>query len=103
MAIQNTLLGNITAAISPALISDAAITAMLFCNLNTVVEYIDVHVVVEGSTPSDTNKIVNQAPIDPNDTFIFSTERLVLGSNDQIYASTTTANGCSVTVSYVTI
>lgn len=103
MAIQSTLLGNTTIAISPALNSDAAITAMLFCNLNTAIEYIDVHVVIEGATPSITNKIVNQAPIDPNDTFVFSTERLVLGSNDRIYASTTTSNGCSVTVSYVTI
>jgi hypothetical protein len=103
MAIQSTLLGNTTIAISPDLTQDAAITAMLFCNLNTVVEYIDVHVVVDGATPTDTNKIVNQAPIDPNDTFVFSTERLVLGVHDRIHAKTTTSNGCSVTVSYVTI
>ena len=103
MAIQSTLLGNTTIAISPDLTQDAAITAMLFCNLNTVVEYINVHVVIDGATPTDTNTIVNQAPIDPNDTFVFSTERLVLGIHDRIYASTTTSGGCSVTVSYVTI
>lgn len=103
MAIQSTLLGNTTIAISPDLTQDAAITAMLFCNLNVAIEYLNVHVVADGDLPTDTNKIVNQAPIDPNDTFVFSTERLVLGVHDRIYASTTTSNGCSVTVSYVTI
>lgn len=103
MAIQSSLINSAATPISPSLGSSYAITVMMFCNLNTSIEYIDVHVVASGDSPTDTNKVVYQAPIDPNDTFIFSTERLVLDAGDRIYASTTTASQVSVTVSYVTI
>lgn len=103
MAILSTLLGTSTVPITPNLSTDSAITVIMFCNLNTSVENIDVHVVASGGTPTNTNKIVNQAPVDPSDTFIFSTERLVLGAGDRIYAKTTTLNMVSVTASYVVI
>lgn len=103
MAIQSSLINSTAAPISPSLGSSYAITVMMFCNLNTVIEYLDVHVVASGDTPTDTNKVVYQVPIDPNDTFIFSSERLVLEAGDRIYAATTTPNMVSVTVSYVTI
>ena len=103
MAIQNTLLQTSTTAISPILSTDGAITVVLFCNLNTTSEYIDVHVVKQGSSPNDTNKIVYQGLIESQDTFVFSMERLVLGPGDQIYANTTTNNMVAVTLSYVVI
>lgn len=103
MAIQNTLLGTSPTAISPIQTSDSAITVVMFCNLNTTTENIDVHAVKQGDAPDDVNKIVNQAPIGPSDTFIFSSERLVLGAGDRLYALTTTADQVSVTLSYVVI
>jgi hypothetical protein len=103
MAIYSSLIDSTALPISPSLASSAAITVMMFCNLNTTTEYVDIHVVAAADSPSDTNKVVNQLPIDPNDTFTFSTERLVLDSGDRIYASTTTPTQVSVTVSYVTI
>lgn len=103
MAIQSSLIGSTAAAISPSLGSSYAITVMMFCNLNTTIEYIDVHVVASGDSPVDANKVVYQVPLDPNDTFTFSAERLVLDPGDRIYAATTTPNMVSVTVSYVTI
>jgi hypothetical protein len=103
MAILSTLLGTSAIAITPNLSTDSAITVIMFCNLNTSIENIDVHVVASGETPTNTNKIVSQAPIDPSDTFIFSTERLVLSPGDRIFALTTTVNMVSVTASYVVI
>jgi len=103
MAILSTLLGTSAIAITPNLGTDSAITVIMFCNLNTTIENIDVHVVASGGTPTNTNKIVYQAPIDPSDTFIFSTERLVLSAGDRIYANTTTSSMVSVTASYVVI
>jgi hypothetical protein len=76
---------------------------MMFCNLNTTIENIDIYVVAAGDTAIDTNKVAQQVPLDPSDTFTFSTERLVLSPGDRVYASTTTNNQVSVTVSYVTI
>ena len=103
MAILSTPLQSTTTAISPVLATDMAVTVMMFCNLNTTIEYIDIYVVAAGDTAIDANKVVQQVPLDPSDTFTFSTERLVLSPGDRIYASTTTNNQVSVTVSYVTI
>lgn len=111
MAILSTALSTTPVPISPNLSTDSAVTVMLFCNLNTPDlldpiagrQYIDIHVVAAGGTPNDQNKIANQVPIDAGDTFTFSTERLVLGPNDRIYASTTTLIQVSVTISYVVI
>jgi hypothetical protein len=103
MAILSTLLQSTARAISPVLGTDMAVTVMMFCNLNTTIEYINIYVVASGGTTTDVNKVVQQAPLDPNDTFTFSTERLVLSPGDRIYATTTTNDKVSVTLSYVTI
>jgi len=111
MAIQSSLLLNTTSAISPSVASDIAVTTLIFCNLNipdpldTSIgrQNIDVHVVASASIPTNTNKIINQLPIDAGDTFSFSTERIVLGQGDRIYSKTTDNNQVSVTISYVTL
>jgi hypothetical protein len=111
MAIQSSLLLNTTSAISPSLSSDIAVTTLIFCNLNIPDpldisigrQNIDVHVVSSGDLPTNTNKIINQLPIDAGDTFSFSTERIVLGQGDRIYSKTTDNNQVSVTISYVTL
>ncbi len=111
MAILSTSLTTTPTAISPNLSTDSAVTVMLFCNLNAPDplnpdagrEYVDIFAVASGSTPLDLNQIAKQVPIDAGDTFTFSTERLVLGPNDRIHASTTTLNAVSATISYVVI
>lgn len=111
MAILSTLLTSTAAAISPDLTGDTAITVMLFCNLNLPDpedsalgrQYLDIHVVADGATATNTNKIVNQVPVDAGDTFVLSTERIVLGPGDRVYAKTTDTNEVSVTITYVVI
>lgn len=111
MAILSTLLTSTAAPISPNLTGDTAITVMLFCNLNLPdqedsalgKQYLDIHVVADGASASNINKIVNQVPIDAGDTFVLSTERIVLGSGDRVYAKTTDTNEVSVTITYVVI
>jgi hypothetical protein len=111
MAILSTLLTNTPTAISPSLSSDVAITVMMFCNLNAADplddtvgrQFIDVHVVASGGSPTTTNLISNQIPLDASDTFVYSTERLVLSPGDRIYASTTDLSEVTVTISYVII
>jgi hypothetical protein len=111
MAILSTSLATTLTPISPNLSTDSAITVMFFCNLNIPDpldpvagrQFIDIHVVPSGGTPSNLNKIANQVPLDAGDTFTFSAERLVLGPNDRIYANTTALSEVSVTISYVVI
>lgn len=111
MAILSTLLTNTPAAISPNLAGDTAVTVMLFCNLNLPNpsdssmgrQYVDIHVVASGGSITDTNKIVNQVPLDAGDTFVLSTERIVLGPGDRVYARTTDTGEVSVTITYVVI
>jgi hypothetical protein len=111
MAILSTLLTSTAAPISPNLAINAAVTVMLFCNLNLPNpadsalgrQYIDIHIVANGAAVSNTNKIINQVPIDAGDTFVFSAERIVLGPNDRVYAKTTDINNVSVTITYVVI
>jgi hypothetical protein len=111
MAILSTALTTTPVAISPVLTTDSAVTVMFFCNLNAPdpldsnvgKEYIDIFAVASGSNPTPLNQIANQIPVDAGDTFTFSSERLVLGPNDRIHASTSTLNSVSVTISYVVI
>jgi hypothetical protein len=111
MAILSTTLSNTATAISPALTTDSAVTVMLFCNLNTPdpsnpesgKEFLDVYAVASGDTPSSSNKICSQIPIDAGDTFTFSTERIVLSPGDRIYASAANIGQLAVTISYVII
>lgn len=111
MAIQSTSLLTSLQPISPVLTKDAAITVMFFCNLNTPDplddtigrQFIDIHLVKNGSTPTISNKIANAIPVDAGDTFTFSAERLVLEPGDRIHALTTDNNQVSVTISYVVI
>jgi len=111
MAILNTSLTTTPTAISPVLTTDSAVTVIFFCNLNVPdpldpnvgKEYIDIFAVPSGGTPLPINQIAKQIPVDAGDTFTFSAERLVLGPNDRIHASTSTLNAVSVTISYVVI
>ena len=111
MAILSTSLTNTATPISPPETSDVALTVMLFCNLNprdpanpsAGTQNLDIFVVPNGGNPTPTNKIGNQIPVEAADTFVFSTERIVLSQGDRIYASTTNSGQVSATVSYVKI
>ena len=111
MAILSTLLTNTAAPISPDLPGDTAVTVMLFCNLNLPnpndsslgKQFIDIYIVADGGSATNTNKIVNQVPIDAGDTIVLSNERIVLGPGDRVYARTTDSGEVSVTITYVVI
>jgi hypothetical protein len=115
MAITNSLLTTTSVAITPSASEvdnkEIAVTSLFFCNLNNRNllddtagrEFINVHIVKSGATTTDTNKIIHELPIDASDTFTFNTERLILSSGDRIFASSTTNNIVSVTISYIKI
>jgi hypothetical protein len=101
MAIKSALLTSTLTAITDSLGTDSAIVNMLFCNLSSSIERIDVHIVKSGDSPGNINKILNQVPIDPQNTFSFGSDKLVISAGDIVYAATTTNNQVSTTISYV--
>ena len=103
MAIKSTQLGSVAGAISDLLATESAIINMIFCNLNSVPEYITVHAVGSGGSVSSANTILSQVRIDANNTFSLSTDKIVLAPGDRIYAYSTNAAMVSATICVVVI
>ena len=95
---------------------DTAITSMIFCNyadtdniagagnvLTDADTFLDLHVVPNGDSASDENKILHQLKIPGGETFIMDTERLVLENGDTIVAQTTSPATISATISSVAV
>ena len=95
---------------------DTAITSMIFCNyadtdnivgagnvLTDADTFLDLHVVPNGGSASDENKILHQLKIPGGETFIMDTERLVLENGDTIVAQTTSPATISATISSVAV
>jgi hypothetical protein len=88
--------------------TEYAITTMIFCNTNVATDaYLDVWVVPFGGVPNDTvNQILKSVFIPASETFVMENEKLILGSQDSIWAQTQpvgTNNIVSALVSSVVI
>jgi|TARA_A200000159_G_scaffold120331_1_gene114428 hypothetical protein len=95
----------------------SAITSMIFCNyqdtdnisgtpgnvLTDADTFLDLHVVPNGGSAGDENKILHQLKIPGGETFIMDTERLVLENGDTIVAQTTSPATISATISTVAV
>lgn len=95
MAISNSLISNP----SPTRIffastgTEFAITTIMFCNTNVAFDAeVDVFVVPNGSVPSLSTLVLNKISIPRTETFVMDTEKLILSSNDAIWAQATPAN-----------
>ena len=68
--------------------TEHAITTMIFCNTDVVTDaYLDVWVVPAGGVPNDpTNQILKSVFIPASETFVLENEKLILGSEDSVWA-----------------
>lgn len=67
--------------------TDFAVTCILFCNTDLANDaLIDVWAVPNGQVPTIANQIMAKVPIPPTETFVMDTEKLILSSQDAIYA-----------------
>ena len=96
---------------------DTAVTSMIFCNyqdtdnisgspgnvLTDADTFLDLHIVPNGDSASDQNKILHQLKIPGGETFIMDSERLVLENGDTIVAQTTSPATISATISTVAV
>jgi hypothetical protein len=86
-----------------------ALTTLLICN-NGVNDgsgvndtQVDVHVIPDGQSKSDANRIINDLPIDSADTFTFSTERLILEEGDTVVCVGASPTVLSATLSFLEV
>ena len=110
MAIQSIAVGASNTTIFTSS-GDKMIATMIFCNtalpnplqIDSNVTYLDIHLVANGSSITNVNKIVNALAIPAGETVFFDTERIVLQDGDSIVASTTSPAVVVCTISTVDI
>ena len=80
-----------------------ATTAMFFMNDNVSARTLNLHIVPSGGTAGTANQIVKAVSIDPGDTYVINTEKLVLSNGDFVAASASAGSSIYATISYVSI
>jgi hypothetical protein len=104
MTVRSTLLSDAAGAIiQVASGQQYAITSMFFCNTTSSDSILQVHLVPDGGTFRNDNKIIHNLLINPGDTFTFDTEKIILDSGDSIQAKADPAGSISATLSYVRV
>ncbi len=85
------------------------LTTLLICNTGVNDgsgvngQQVDVHVIPDGQSKSDANRILNDLPIDSADTFTFSAERLILEEGDRVVCVGASPNVLSVTLIFLEV
>jgi hypothetical protein len=104
MTLRSTLLSDVAGPIiQVADTQQYAVTSMFFCNTTSSNSILQVHLVPEGGTFRNDNKIIHNLTITPGDTFTFDTEKIILDSGDSIQAKADPAGSLSATISYVRV
>jgi hypothetical protein len=78
-------------------------TVVYFCNTSTATVVVDVYVGPGASTPPSAGIIYKALSINATDTYMMSTERLMMNNNDKLWVSASIANVLAVTVSYIEV
>jgi len=86
-----------------------ALTSIIVCNngindgSGTNDTKVDIHVIPDGQSKSDANRIINDLPIDSADTFTFSAERLILEEGDTVVCVGASPTVLSATLSFLEV
>lgn len=86
-----------------------ALTTIIVCNngindgSGTNDTKVDIHVIPDGQSKSDANRIINDLPIDSADTFTFSAERLILEEGDTVVCVGASPTVLSATLSFLEV
>lgn len=109
MAIESTLITNTdTTILTVPLNAQYAITTIIVCNYastssSTSDSSFDMHIIADGDTKNNTNKVLNNVSMPAQETFTFSLERIVLQSGDSIVLVSPDADKLTATISYLEV
>ena len=99
MAIQSVTLGNGYSTVYTSN-GNNAITVMYLCNTSQDTVTFNLYAVPNGSVPDTNNIFYYAVPIAPTDTYVIDMEKLILGDQDQVVAtSSSLTNAIVVTIS----
>ena len=104
MAIKSTRL--LTTAITEIFqaVGQQAITVIYICNTTNSNVSVNMYVVSDGSTSGgEENQILSQLEITAHDTYVMSTEKLILDDLDQIELEANVADAITTTVSSIEV
>jgi hypothetical protein len=103
MSLQSTLLTTTASSIYTSTGNTAAMT-MYFTNYSSANNAaFSLWAVKSGDTVENKNILYVNVTVQPGDTYLASTERLLLDNNDQLYANTTANSSMTVTLTYTKI
>lgn len=98
MAIENTTLTSSLSEIITDLTGERAVTVIYLYNSDADLRTVNLHAVPSGDSAGAANKFYGDLAIEPGDTYVVDTEKLLLADGDTLWAS---ADGNVVaTVSY---
>lgn len=83
---------------------NSAVTTMYFTNYSDSANAMfTLYAVSSGQSASNTNKIYSNLLVEPGDTYVIDSERLLLGGSDSLQSSANTNSVLSVTLSYTSL
>ena len=105
MAIINTRLMTTNSTTVFQSVGQQAVTVVYLCNTSAGNVAVNMYAVnSDNSTAgSEDNQIYSQLEIVPNDTYVISSEKLILDNNDELEVEANVADAVTVTVSYATV
>lgn len=103
MAIINTFLSTTSATTVFTAAEQQAITVIYLCNTTGNTILANVYAVPDGSSAVANTQIYTDLSITAQDTYVISTEKLILDNADTISVSANIANAITVTVSSATV
>ena len=105
MAITNTRLSTTNSTLVFTAVGQQAITVMYICNTSAGPAQVNVFCIdsSDSSGPSNDNTIYSQLEVTANDTYVISTEKLILDNGDVIEIQANVADAVTVTVSSIAV
>tara|TARA_A100001011_G_scaffold382721_3_gene452928 strand:- start:2442 stop:2762 length:321 start_codon:yes stop_codon:yes gene_type:complete len=83
--------------------NDSATTSIFLANSDSSARTVSIYLVPNGNSASDQNRIIKDLSIDAGDTYIMSTEKIVLSNGDTIQAHASVTNVVYANISFVSI
>lgn len=97
MALKNTLIGTNVSSVYTSSGNNAIVTAY-FCNFGLNPITFSVHAVPAGAAPDLFNLIYSNVNITSGDTYVWDSEKLILGDGDAIWAVASEDDTVAVTI-----
>lgn len=83
--------------------NNLAIVLISLCNFSPSASTVDINVVPSGSVAGNSNLFIKGRLLNPSDSLILSTEKILLGSGDSLWMSSSLSASVSTVVSYMNV